>query len=197
MWDHLGEARKSLGRDESAWRAWRLSQSFGGAKAGAKADALQKNLTPEAAGELWRAHLESVHGGVRKFSGLCDVKGRIGGHVVSEQALLTFRAPMDLTLEILGPLFLPIARARIDVHGFEMDQFPIEGVKDEQVRAATEGILSIVAAALDGEPYLHGPAKLDEGWGRRELDRPAWRVAIGDNALAKSLAPSWPALRWN
>jgi tetratricopeptide (TPR) repeat protein len=190
VWDHIGDARKALGRDEGAWRAWRLSQSFGGAKAGAKAEALQKNLTPEAAGELWRAHLEGVHGGVKKFSGLCDVKGRIGKQTVSEQALLTFRAPMDLTFEILGPLFAPIARARIDVHGFAMDQFPIEGLNDEQIRGATEGILSIVAGALAGEPWLAGPAKLDEGWGRRELDRPAWRVSIGDNALAKDVSPA-------
>ena len=91
---------------------WRLSQSFGGAKAGAKAESLQKDLTDAAAGELWRAHLESVHGGVRKFSGLCQIKGKIGGHPISEQALLTFSAPQELTLEILGPLFAPIARAR-------------------------------------------------------------------------------------
>jgi hypothetical protein len=43
---------------------------------------------------------------------------------------------------------------------------------------------------LGGEPYMAGPAKLDEGWGRRELDRTAWRVAIGDNALAKEASPS-------
>jgi tetratricopeptide (TPR) repeat protein len=190
VWEHIGDARKALGDEKGAWRAWRLSQSFGGAKTGAKADALQKKLTPEAAGELWREHLETVYGGVRRFSGLCDVKGKIGGHVVSEQALLTFRAPMELTLEILGPLFAPIARARIDVHGFAMDQFPIEGVTDEQLHAATEGILAVVAAVFDGEPYLPGPAKLDEGWGRRELDRPAWRVVIGDNAQVKAVAPS-------
>jgi hypothetical protein len=190
VWDHLGDARKALGRDEAAWRAWRLSQSFGGAKAGAKADALQKDLTPEAAGELWRAHLEAVHGGIARFSGVCDVKGKIGGHAVSEQALLTFRAPRDLTLEILGPLFAPVARAHLDERGFMMDSFPVEGLTDEQVRGAVEGVLDVVTAVLSGEPFLPGPAKLDSSWGRRELDRPAWRVDIGDNALARSVAPA-------
>lgn len=190
VWDHLGEARLALGREEGAWRAWRLSQSFGGAKAGAKADALQKNLTAEAAGELWRAHLEAVHGGLTRYAGICEIKGRIGGHAVDHQAMLTFRAPKELTLEILGPLFSPIARARVDEQGFQMDRFSVEGLSDEQVRGATEGVLSVVAAVLAGEPFLPGPAKLDNGWSRRELDRPSWRVEIGDNALARAVVPA-------
>jgi tetratricopeptide (TPR) repeat protein len=190
VWEHLGDARMAMGREEAAWRAWRLSQSFGGTKTGPKADALQKGLGAQAVGELWRAHLEAVHAGVRRFSALCDVKAKLGGRPVSERALVTFHAPLDLTLEILGPLFSPIARAHIDERGFEMDRFPVEGLTDEQVRSATEGVLSGVAAALAGEPYLPGPAKLDTGWGRRELDRAAWRVDIGDNALARAVTPA-------
>ena len=150
---------------------------------------LQKGLADASAGELWRLHLESVHGGVRRYSGLCEFKGKIGGHAVSAQALLMFRAPKELTLEILGPLFSPVARARVDAQEFSMDQFPIEGLSDQQVRAAAEGVLTMVAAVLAGEPYSAGPAKLDGGWGRRELHRPAWRVEIGDNALARAVAP--------
>ncbi|HXS99902.1 MAG TPA: tetratricopeptide repeat protein [Elusimicrobiota bacterium] len=190
VWDHLGDARKALGRDEAAWRAWRLSQSFGGAKAGAKADALQKGLTAEAAGELWRAHLEAVHGGVRRFAAVCDIKGKIGGHPISQQAMLTFRAPLDLTLEILGPLFSPAARAHLDAQGFSMDQFPVDGLKDEQVRGASEGVMSLIAAVLAGQPFAPGPAKYESGWGKRELERPNWRVELGDNALARSVTPA-------
>ncbi|MDE2141951.1 MAG: tetratricopeptide repeat protein [Elusimicrobia bacterium] len=189
VWEHLGEARKAAGREEAAWRAWRLAQSFGNAKAGAKADALQKGLSAEAAGELWRAHLESVHGGLKRYAGLCQVKGRVGGRTLDQQAMLTFRAPHDLTLEILGPLFAPVARASVDAQGFRMDRFPVEGLTDEQVRGAVEGVLELIDGVLAGEPLLPGPAKLDTGWGRRELDRPAWRVEIGDNALARSVTP--------
>lgn len=190
VWDHLGEARRALGREEPAWRAWRLSQTFGGTKAGAKADALQKELTAEAAGELWRAHLESMQGDLTRYAGLCEVSGRIGGHAVAHQAMLTFRAPKDLTLELLGPLFAPVARAVFDEQGFRMDRFSVDGLTDEQVRGAVEGLLGSVAGYLAGEPFLPGPAKLDTGWGRRELDRTAWRVEIGDNALARSVAPT-------
>ncbi|HEX4047561.1 MAG TPA: tetratricopeptide repeat protein [Elusimicrobiota bacterium] len=190
VWGHLGDARKAVGNDQGAWQAWRLSQSFGGTTEGAKADALQKGLSGEAAGELWRAHLESVQGGVRRFRGLCEVKGKIRGHPVSQQAMLTFRAPDELTLEILGPLFSPVARASIGAGGFSMDQFPVEGLTDEQVRGATEGVLSVVDAVLGGAPYAPGITKLDEGWGRRELDRPGWRVELGDDALARAVKPA-------
>jgi hypothetical protein len=104
--------------------------------------------------------------------------------------MLTFRAPKDLTLEILGPLFAPVARASVDAQGFRMDRFEVEGLTDEQVRGAAEGVLGMVAAVMAGEPFLPGPAKLDESWGRREVDRPAWRVELGDNALARAVAPA-------
>lgn len=190
VWEHLGEARKAQGREEAAWRAWRLSQAFGGKKAAEKADALQKDLTSEAAGELWRAHLEAVQGGVRRYSAVCEVKGRVGGRALERQAMLAFRAPRELTFEILGPLFSPVARARVDERGFAMDALSVEGLSDEQVRGATEGVLTVVAAALAGEPFLPGPAKFESGWGRRELERPSWRVELSDDALARSVAPS-------
>ena len=190
VWDHLGEARKALGRDEGAWRAWRLAQSFGSAKAGAKADALQKGLTAEAVGELWRGHLEAVHGGLLRYRAICTLKGRVGDRAVERDAMLAFRAPKELTLDLLDPLFSPVARARVDERGFSMDRFPVEGVSDQQVRGAAEGILSVVDALLAGEPFLPGPAKLGGGWGRRELIRPSWRVEPGDDGLARSVAPS-------
>jgi tetratricopeptide (TPR) repeat protein len=189
VWEHLGRARRALGDEAGAWRAWRLAQVFGSDKAGGEADALQKDLTREAVGELWRAHLEAVHGGVRRFSAVCRAEGRVGGKDLTEQALVTFRAPKELTFEIMGPLFAPVARARVDETGFSMDRFPVEGLTDEQVRGAAEGALSVVAATLAGEPFAPGPARYSSGWGRRDLDRPAWRVELGDDGLARSVTP--------
>ncbi|HAZ09288.1 MAG TPA: hypothetical protein DCZ01_12400 [Elusimicrobia bacterium] len=189
VWDHLASTRKALGREEAAWRAWRLSQSLGGTKARAKADALQKGLSSEALGELWRAHLEAVHGGIKRFNAVCEVRGKVAGRAIRHQAMLSFRAPKELTLEILGPLFAPVARARIDPQGFFMDRFPVSGATDEQVRVAAEGTLAVVAAVLGGEPYAPGPARLESGWGRRELARKAWRVELSDSALALSASP--------
>ena len=188
VWDHLGSARVALGDEKGAWRAWRLSQSLGSAKAGAKADALQKGLSREALGELWRAHLDSLHGGVKRFSAICEVKGRVAGHAFSQQAMLSFHAPNELSLEILGPLFAAMARARIDSQGFSMDRFSVPGAAEEQVRVAAEGLLSVVDAVLAGEPYAPGAARYVSSWGRRALARKAWRVELSDAAMARSVS---------
>jgi tetratricopeptide (TPR) repeat protein len=189
VWGHIAETRETLGDKAGAWRAWRLSQSFGGKKAADRADALQKTLSDEAAGELWRAHLASVHAGVKRFAGVCELEGRVGGHALSEKALLSFRAPGRFSLEILGPLFSPVARASLDEKGFAMDEFHVEGLDDAQVRAAAEGSLTAIEAVLAGEPYAPGPARV-EGWGRHTLARPAWSVDVGPDALARSATPA-------
>ncbi len=189
VWGHLAEVREALGERDLAWRAWRLSQSFGGAQAGARADALQKTMSDAQAGELWRRHLASVHGGVRRFAGVCLLDGRIGGRTLSQKAMLSFRAPGNFTLELLGPLFTPLARASIDDKGFRMDEFHVDGLDDAQVHAAAEDALTAIAGALSGAPYAPGPARL-EGWGRHTLARPDWSVDLGPDALARTLTPS-------
>ena len=186
--EHLGSALHALGKDESAWRVWRLSQSLGSVKAGVKAEALEKGLSQEARGERWRGHLEEVHGGLKRFSAICEVKGKIAGRAISQKALLSFKLPKELVFEILGPLFSPVARARIDAKGFSMDRFPVEGAGDEEVRAAAERTLSVVAAVLSGEPYAPGASRLESGWWKRDLIRAVWRTGISDSALASRVA---------
>ena len=189
LWEHLAVAYQSLGRADSAWLSWRLAQSLGSTKAGPQADAAQKGLSDEALGELWRRHLATVQGGVKKMSGLCVLKGRIAGHAVSRQALFTFRAPREVSFELLGPMFSTAWRARLDAHGFTMDPFPVEGVDQVRVEAAANGAFAAIAAALSGEAFAPGPARLEKGWGRTSLMRPAWRADL-DEALARSISPA-------
>ncbi|UPT73535.1 MAG: hypothetical protein M0D55_16970 [Elusimicrobiota bacterium] len=128
-------------------------------------------------------------GGVKKLSGLCELKGRIAGHAVSRQALFTFKAPRQASFELLGPMFSTAWRARLDERGFTMDQFPVEGVDQGRVEAAAHGAFSAIAAALSGEAFSPGPARMERGWGRTSLMRPAWRVDL-DDALARSISPA-------
>ena len=60
LWGHLAAAYEKVGDTEAAWLAWRLAQSLGEPKAGEKADTLQKGLSDEGLGELWRRHLAAV-----------------------------------------------------------------------------------------------------------------------------------------
>ena len=189
LWAHLASAYEAVGRVEDAWLAWRLAQSLGGEKAGARADALQKDLASEALGELWRRHLDAVQGGVKKMSGLCELKGRIAGHPVSRQALFTFRAPRAVSFKLLGPMFSTAWRANLDANGFSMDPFPVEGLDPARIEEAAHGAFLVIAAALSGEAFAPGPARMEKGWGRTRLMRPAWRIDLEDG-LARSLAPA-------
>lgn len=186
--DHLGEARAGAGDEAGAWRAWRLAQTLGGEKAGEKADALQKGWDDGALGELWRSHLAQVQGGLKRYSGLCELRGRIAGRAVSHKALFTWRAPGDASFELLGPLFSTAWRARLDARGFAMDRLPVDGVSDKQVEEAASGVFTAIAGALSGAAFAPGgESRLQRGWGgRRSLLRPGWRVDLGEQALARS-----------
>ncbi len=189
LWDHLAAAHQAAGDAESAWLAWRLAQSLGGAKAGEKAEALQKELSDETLAALWRRHLEAVQGGVKKMSGLCELKGRIAGRPVSRQALFTFRAPREVSFELLGPMFSTVWRARLDARGFSMDPFPVEGLDQGRVEEAAQGAFAAIAAALSGDAFAPGPARIERGWGRTSLMRPAWRIDL-EEGLGRSISPA-------
>lgn len=189
LWGHLAAAYEAVGEPEAAWLAWRLSQSLGGAQSGEKAEALQKGMSDDALGELWRRHLEAVQGGVKKTSGLCELKGRIAGRAVSRQALFTFRSPREVAFELLGPMFSTAWRARLDARGFSMDPFPVDGVDQARVEEAAQGAFSAIAAALSGEAFAPGPARVERGWGRTSLMRPEWRIDLGEG-LARSISPA-------
>ncbi len=189
LWEHLAAAHESVGAVDGAWLAWRLAQSLGAPKAGEKAAALEKGMSDQALGELWRRHLSAVQGGVKKMSGLCELKGRIAGHTVSRQALFTFHAPHEVTFELLGPMFSTAWRARLDARGFTMDPFPVSGVDQKRVEEAARGAFSAMAAALSGEAFEPGPARMEKGWGRTSLMRPAWRIDL-DDGLARAISPA-------
>ncbi len=186
---HLAAGYESVGEANGAWLSWRFAQSLGSKKAGAHAEALQKGMSDETLAELWRRHLDAVQGGLKKTSGLCELKGRIAGHAVSRQALFTFRAPREVTFELLGPMFSTAWRARLDARGFSMDPFPVEGVDQRHVSEAAQGAFSAIAAALSGEAFAPGPARLERGWGRVSLMRPSWRVDLV-SGLARSISPA-------
>ena len=189
LWEHLALAYQAVGNVDGAWLAWRLAQSLGSKAAQEKAETLQTGMSDERLGELWRRHLAAVQGGVAKMSGLCELKGRIAGHAVSRQALFTFRAPRRVTFELLGPMFSTAWRARLDERGFAMDEFPVAGLDQNRIEEAARGAFTAIAAALSGEAFAPGPARMEHGWGRMSLMRPAWRIDL-DEAFARSISPA-------
>lgn len=185
--DHLGDARAAAGDRQGAWRAWRAAQLLGARGAAAKADKAERALTPEEAGDLWRAHLEAAHGGVRRFAAVCSASGKVAGRALERKALLDYREG-TLSLEILGPLFSPVASARLGPDGFSMDRLPVEGLDEDRAGAAVEGALAAVRDVLSGAAFAEAPARLRRGWwGRRRLSVGP-RVIELDGAAAKAVS---------
>ena len=70
-----------------------------------------------------------------------------------------------------------------------MDPFPVDGVDQARVEEAAQGAFAAIAAALSGEAFAPGPARMDRGWGRTSLMRPDWRIDLGEG-LARSISPA-------
>ena len=182
IFDHLGDAQVLAGRPTDAWRSWKRAELFSEdpSAAAKKAARIEKGFDASRRGELYLEHLVSTYGRVRKMSAVCKVEGRALGRRFSYDGILSFQPSGELTLEILGPFFTTLWRARVWPDGFSMDVVQA-GVDPQLVREAAEGLLSSLRGYLTGELFDGRPARHERGWFRRsivagdrrlELDRP-------------------------
>lgn len=195
VWDHLGDAEYAAGRPEDAWRSWKKAQSLDplGVKPHKKSARIEKEFPPESLGEEYLGHLKGLHAGIRKYSGLCEIKGLILGRAFTYSAVLTYHEPERLELELLGPLFTPMLRMRLNGSEFVMDPLPLEGLDAGTVHEAVFGALSLVRDYLSGAIYAGRPARYHSGWRRSEVEAAGWRLGLGDDELRlESLSASSP-----
>lgn len=183
--DHLGDALKADGRLEEAWKAWKTSQALDPAsgKAQKKSSRIEKKFSPEILGENYLEYLRGLHSGIRKYSGLCEIKGLILGRPFAYNAILTYRDPSLLELDLLGPLFTPLLRMRLSGTEFVMDPIPLEGLDPGVVHEAVYEALSMMRDYLSGAVYSGRPARWRSGWRRSEVGVPGWKLGLGAGAL--------------
>jgi len=188
IWDHLGDAYSQAGDAASAWLAWKRCVFLGGSRASLrKAAQAQRRFNAEELGDLYLEYLAQVHGRVAKLSSVCRVEGEVLGRRFAYDGLLSFQRPGELSLDILGPLFVPLFRVHLGVEGLAMDAIRIEGVDPEIVRQAVESLLSALREYLCGDLFALKPAAYRKGWwsqgwleagGRRlDLDSQGQRLA--------------------
>ncbi|MBI5201207.1 MAG: tetratricopeptide repeat protein [Elusimicrobia bacterium] len=166
VWEHLGDVQAALGDGSKAYEAYVRAEGFdrGDRVKKKRADAEAK-LSPQDAGakalELAAAGLK----GVVRFGGPCDVSGTVVNRPFHYAGLLRYEAPNELQLEFLGPLFVPIFRAKVKGEdGFEMDPFHLEGVPPEAASDAVYRGLKLVRDFIDGRLFAGRPADLKRGW---------------------------------
>ena len=185
VWAHLGEAYAAAGDRPSAWRAWRRAASLNSAneRPRKKAAQLEKEFSPEELGGYYLDSLASTQGGVRKLSGLCEIKGDILRHPFVFSGVFTFRAPDDLEVDLLGPVFTPLFRIRLNAQGFAMDPFRLDGVSPEAVTGSASAAFSAVRDFLSGRLFKLRPARYERGWRVRQISAPGWKIALSPDGL--------------
>ncbi|MDD5656628.1 MAG: tetratricopeptide repeat protein [Elusimicrobia bacterium] len=188
VWDHLADAYAASGRPQEAWLGYRRAQALDEQPAAIrrKAEKLQRGFDSGALGGLYMKHLAALSGRLAKLSAVCKVSGRIGARDFSYDGLLTFKAPGELDLDLLGPLMMPIFRVRMAAEGFSMDDVRAPGLDPGLARRAVERLFALLRENLSGELFALRPARYRKRWGRRavaagerrlDLDRDGVRLA--------------------
>ncbi|MBI5623467.1 MAG: tetratricopeptide repeat protein [Elusimicrobia bacterium] len=191
IWDHLGDALAKSGAAEEAWRAWMRSQALqpAEAKPGKKAEKLGESFSPSDLGGFQLDHLARFLGGIEKFSGLCEVKMSFVGKAFSYNGVLTFKDG-DVSMDILGPLFTPVLRARFGGDGFVMDPIRLEGVSTDALMDEASKAFGALHGYLSGRVFEPRPALYGKSWFSRWVDTPEWRLVLSpDGHKVERLEP--------
>ncbi|MBI5882570.1 MAG: tetratricopeptide repeat protein [Elusimicrobia bacterium] len=184
IWDHLGDAYAKSGAAEKSWRAWMRSQALqpGEPKSGRKADKIADRFAPADLGGFQMDHLAAFLGGIEKYSGLCEVKMSFVGKTFSYNGLLTFKDG-DLSMDILGPLFAPVMRARFGAEGFIMDPIRLEGVRTDALMDEASKAFGALHDYFSGKIFEPRPALYGKSWFSRWVDTPEWRLVLSEDGL--------------
>lgn len=170
VWDHYGDIAKAAGRDEEAWLAWKRSQALtsGKSEAARKAYKLQKKFSRERLGGLFQRHLSAVQGGLRKLTGLAELVAHVGPKTVKVKSMATYKAPDALSIEVLGPLFTPLARFSVQGSESEVQPLHLEGVPDGAAESAAEGAVSAMRDYFSAKGSTLEGARYRKRWWSRK-----------------------------
>ncbi|HAH06213.1 MAG TPA: hypothetical protein DCM05_06745 [Elusimicrobia bacterium] len=175
IWDHLAEAYMVVGDTYSAWTAWKTAVSAAPTKGELvkKAEKAQGLLAPEEVGELYLDLFRRQRGTILSLGAPVLIEGQLGGKQLKFQGLFRFKAPGELSVEILGPLFVPVFRAVLSgADGFETDLPGIEGVPPEVLREYLYAALVMLREYLSGRVFAQPSAVYRKSWRSHWIETP-------------------------
>lgn len=195
IWDHLGEAFAASGEPVAAWRSFKRAQSLepGNARWNKKAARLQSRLDPAVLGEEYLRHLKDIQGGIRRYGGVCDLQVSLAGRTVNYSALLSFHSPEELEISLLGPLFTPLVRMRLNREGFQMDPIHLDGIRTDLLTDAAYSSMTLLRDYLSGRAFAGGVPRYDKSWLSHWVEVPGWRFLLDSEGLrAEGLQSTLP-----
>lgn len=184
IWAHAGDIYAAAGDNNTAWLAWRnswlLEKPAKRAKAAARLKELKKNLQPGTLAALELAYFRNFSPAGKEFSSFAKVEAKLRGKTVKFDAILHFSPPSDFNLTVMGPLMVPLWKAKVSGGVMDMDSIAIKDIDS--------GTFSYWASLIAGElsgwfsgDYLEGA----KGGGWRE---PCFTGAAREICLDPGLA---------
>ncbi|OIO10837.1 MAG: hypothetical protein AUJ52_03315 [Elusimicrobia bacterium CG1_02_63_36] len=173
VWEHLGDVRDKLGRIDGAWAAWKNAQALGsnGKNLPAKLSRAEGAWTPGELGKKYLDYLSNSRGTFESFGGPCEILGKVAGKEFKFQAILHYRAPWGLSVDVLGPMFTPMMRMAFSGEdAFEMDPLKIEGVDSDMLQERVYESLLFLRAYLEGGLFRGSEAQFRKTWRRSRVD---------------------------
>ncbi len=186
IWAHAGEIYAAGGNNNVAWLAWRnswlLEKPSKRAKASYRLKELRKNILPADLANLELAYLRNFSPAGMEFASFAKVEAKLRGKTVKFDAILHFSPPSDFTLTVMGPLMVPLWKARVSAGVMDMDAISIKDIDS--------GTFSYWASLIAGEL---------SGWFAGDYLAGAkggtWREPCftgGDREVCLDSALSWP-----
>lgn len=186
IWAHAGDIYAAAGNNNVAWLAWRnswlLEKPAKRAKAAARLKELRKNIEPAVLSALELVYLRNFSPAGLEFSSFAKVEAKLRGKTVKFDAILHFSPPSDFNLTVMGPLMVPLWKARLSGGVMDMDAIAIKDIDSGTFSYWASLITGELGGWFSGE-YLDGA----KGGGWRE---PCFMGGAREVCLDSSLA--WP-----
>ncbi|MGD9642501.1 MAG: tetratricopeptide repeat protein [Elusimicrobiales bacterium] len=176
IWAHAGDIYSAAGSYAAAWTAWKyswlLEEPAKRGKAAARLKELTGKLPAGSLPSLEQAYLKTFSPAGLEFSSFAKVEGKVRGKTVKFDAIVHFSPPGDFSLTVMGPLMVPLWKAKTSGGVMEMDEVALKdldpGVFSYWASLITGELrgwfagdhLPALAPDLDGSCYAAGPREV-------------------------------------
>ena len=183
VWDHIGDALAEMKQPEKAWGAWKTSSANDpeNKQVLEKVSRAESGWNSSELGQRLFEFLRRRRGAFSRLGAVSNVTATIAGRTVNLTGLLSFSAPNDLSLEVLGPLMVPMFHARLeDDQPFAMDPLPVDGLPPETFEKVMARSFVLLRDYLSGKLFDERPVDYHNGWRTRWMATPKHQIFLDD-----------------
>ncbi len=188
IWAHLSAIEEALKKPRKAWVALKMSMTLSshGNQSEKKLKQMNKKLSKWEIGDYFLSYLSLLQDDITEFSSACQLKLKVFGHQISFPASCSFRAPSDISVEVMGPMFSSLFDMEISSGSFSMGRISIRGVSPSNAHRASHQALAMIADYFSGNIFSDSPVEYVKRFGHRSLKGKNWVLALDGKGAAVS-----------